>query len=95
MIKSDSKIIYVTKFRFEMSDVISTWNKRSIYQRILKKMYHGFSQKYYAAELFSVSICCILEWFLKDHVTLKIGVMMLKIQLCITRINYIVKYIFK
>jgi len=24
----------------------------------------------------------ILEWFLKDHVTLKTGVMMLKIQLC-------------
>ncbi len=35
----------------------------------------------------------ILEWFLKDHVTLKTGVMMLKIQLCITGINYILKYI--
>ncbi len=31
----------------------------------------------------------ILEWFLKDHVTLKAGVMILKIQLCITEINYI------
>ncbi len=31
-------------------------------------------------------------WFLKDHVTLKTGVMMLKIQLCITGINYILKY---
>ncbi len=31
----------------------------------------------------------ILEWFLKDHVTLKTGVMMLKIQLRITEINYI------
>ncbi len=31
----------------------------------------------------------ILEYFLKDHVTLK----MLKIQLCITEINYILKYI--
>ncbi len=30
----------------------------------------------------------ILEWFLKDHVTLKTEVMMLKIQLCITEINY-------
>jgi len=30
----------------------------------------------------------ILEWFLKDHVTLKTGVMMLKIQPCITEINY-------
>jgi len=27
------------------------------------------------------------ERFLKDHVTLKTGVMLLKIQLCITRIN--------
>jgi len=31
----------------------------------------------------------ILEWFLKDCVTLKTGVMMLKIQLCLTGINYI------
>ncbi len=29
----------------------------------------------------------------EDHVTLKTGVMMLKIQLCITEINYILKYI--
>ncbi len=35
----------------------------------------------------------ILEWFLKDHVTLKTGVMMLKIQLYITKINYILTYI--
>ncbi len=35
----------------------------------------------------------ILEWFLKDHVTLKTGVMMLKIQLRITGINYILIYI--
>ncbi len=33
----------------------------------------------------------ILEWFLKDHVTLKTGEMMLKIQLRITEINYILK----
>ncbi len=33
------------------------------------------------------------EWFLKDHVTLKTGVIMLKIQLCITGINDILKYI--
>jgi len=37
----------------------------------------------------------ILEWFLKDHVTLKTGGMMLKIQLCITGINDILKYIRK
>ncbi len=35
----------------------------------------------------------ILEWFLKDHVTLKTWVMLLKIQLRITEINYILKYI--
>ncbi len=35
----------------------------------------------------------ILEWFLKDHVTLKTGVMMLKIHLCIAGINYNLKYI--
>ncbi len=29
----------------------------------------------------------------EDHVRLKTGVMMLKIQLCITNINYIFKYI--
>ncbi len=33
----------------------------------------------------------ILEWFVKDHVTLKTGVMMLKIQLCLSGINYIFK----
>ncbi len=33
-----------------------------------------------------------LEWFLKGHVTLKTGVMMLKIQLFITWLNYILKY---
>ncbi len=34
-----------------------------------------------------------LEWFLKDHVTLKTGVMIMKIQLYITWINYILKSI--
>ncbi len=34
-----------------------------------------------------------LEWFLKDRVTLRTREMMLKIQLCITGINYILKYI--
>ncbi len=33
------------------------------------------------------------NFFLKDHVTLKTGVMMLKIQICIAWINYILKYI--
>ncbi len=35
----------------------------------------------------------ILESFLKDHVTLKTGVIMQKIQLCITEINDILQYI--
>ncbi len=35
----------------------------------------------------------LLEWSLKDRVTLKTGVMMLEIQLRITGINYILKYI--
>ncbi len=35
----------------------------------------------------------ILERFLKNHVTLKTGVMMQKIQLRITGINYILIYI--
>ncbi len=34
----------------------------------------------------------ILELFLKDHVTLKTGLIMLKI-LCVTGINYILQYI--
>ncbi len=34
-----------------------------------------------------------IEWFLKDHVILKTGVIMQKIQLCFTEINYIVKNI--
>ncbi len=38
----------------------------------------------------------ILEWVLKDHVTLKTGVMMLEIQLCVTEQNkYRFKYIKK
>ncbi len=61
---------------------------------------------YEAAQLFSASIIIrnvswayrnqqisILEWFLKDHVTLKTGKIILKIQLYITGINYILKYI--
>jgi len=62
-----------------------------------------YTHKYKVAQLFSSLINnnekCFLssksayEWFLKDHVTLKTGVMMLKIQLRITGINYILKYI--
>ncbi len=34
-----------------------------------------------------------LVWFMKDHVTLKTGLMMLKIQLCLTGINCMLKHI--
>ncbi len=45
------------------------------------------------AVLFNYSeICWGKNGFLKDHVTLKTGVMMLKIQLCINAINYIYSY---
>jgi len=40
--------------------------------------------------MFLEHIISILKLFMKDHVTLK-TVMMLKIQLCITGINYISK----
>ncbi len=43
--------------------------------------------------MFLVQQISILEWFLKDHVTLKIEEIKLKIQICITGINYILKYI--
>ncbi len=44
------------------------------------------------SEMFLEQQISILEGFLKDHVTLKTGVMMLKIQLCSTEINYILIY---
>ncbi len=62
-------------------------------------MYHRFLQKYWAAQLFSTLIIIRnVSWaanqhirmISEDHVTLKTGVMMLKIQLCITEINYII-----
>ncbi len=56
-----------------------------------KKIYQ-FQQKYEAVQLHEQQIS-ILEWFLKNHVILKTGVMMLKIQLCNQRLNYILKYI--
>ncbi len=57
-------------------------------------MYHGNHKNINIdSSMFLEQQISILEWFLKDHVTLKTGVMMLKIQLCITGINYISKYI--
>ncbi len=57
-----------------------------------------FTQKYWAAQLFpALIIIRNVSWAVnqyiimisEDHVTLKTGVMMLKIQLRITEINYI------
>ncbi len=62
-----------------------------IHQRFLKKYITVFNidnNIYWAANHNIIM-------FLRDHVTLKTGVMMLKIQLCITGINYILKNIFK
>ncbi len=47
-------------------------------------------QKYEAAQRFPT---LIINQNIKYHVTLKTGVMMLKINRCITGINYILKYI--
>ncbi len=56
-----------------------------------------FPPKYSTLQLFATFIIISQnnknEWLLKDRVTLKIGAVMLKIQLYITRINYILKYI--
>ncbi len=49
--------------------------------------------QYYWSEMFLEEQISISEWFLKDHVTLKTVVMMLKIRLCITEINTIFEYI--
>ncbi len=59
-------------------------------------MYHGFQavQSFLNADnnkKFLKWQISILEWFLTDHVTLKTGVMMLKMQLSITEIIYILE----
>jgi len=47
-----------------------------------EKMFHGFFKNFSTTLILRKHQISILEWFLKDHVTLKTGVMMLKIQLC-------------
>ncbi len=85
----------VTVMTFIMLQKISISNKccsleRSIHQRILKNKMYQFPQKYCAAQLFSTLIIIRnVSWaanqhiimISEDHVTLKTGVMMLKIQL--------------
>ncbi len=98
LLKSDSKDIMLQK--------ISISNKccsfeLSIHLWIMKNRLVGFPQKYWAAQLFSTLIIIRnVSWaanqhirmISEDHVTLKTGVMMLKIQLRITEINYILTY---
>ncbi len=65
------------------------------------KINYQFHKKYAAAQLFSTLIIRNVPWaanqhmrmISEDHVTLKTGVMMLKIQCCITEMNYILQYI--
>ncbi len=69
-----------------------------VHQRILGgKMYRGTKILSMLKTVLLLNEKCflssILKWFLKDHVTLKTAVMMLKIQLCITEINYVLKCI--
>ncbi len=79
----------------------------SIYQQILRKMYHGFHKNILSSttvfntdnnkkclfSLFYVYQISILEWFLKDHVTLRNGVMAAENSVYITGKNYIWKNI--
>jgi len=45
-------------------------------------MYNVTKEFYLESSLLFEHQISVLEWFLRDHVTLKTGVMMLKIQLC-------------
>ncbi len=57
-----------------------SWKKRIMVSRKILSSTTVFSIDNYKCFLSSKSV----YWFLKDHVTLETGVMMLKIQLCIT-----------
>ncbi len=77
LIESDSKNIYnVTKNLFQINAVLlnflfikESW-KKSVFN-----IDNNNNKCFFQHQI------SILEWFLKDHVTLKTGVMMLKIQL--------------
>ncbi len=58
-----------------------------------KRKQHNCLQHWKWSEMFLKQQIRILEWFLKDHVTLKTAVMMLNIQHCFKGINYILKYV--
>ncbi len=75
----------------ELGKVEGFWSVVQLLQQALAKVLNVEQRAYWL--LFLEQQISTLEWFLKDHVTLKTGVIMLNIQLCITGINYILKYI--
>ncbi len=93
LIKSDSKDIY---------NVTKEFYFKSMLFYLSKDHKKWVSQKYWAAQLFSTLIiirnvsCAAIQYIImisEDHVTLKTALMMLKIQLRITEINYSLTYI--
>ncbi len=84
-------IIYTSLFYILLfsKDVFQT-DSRLLHFYNWKKMFS--TEILSSTTIFNIDDNNISLWFLKDHVTLKTGVMMLKIQLCITGINYILKY---
>ncbi len=75
------KYFYFEQMRFFLT---LKWSKKKVSQ---------VQKTIWSSTTISTLITNISEWLMKDHVTLKTGVMMLKIQRCITEINYIWKYI--
>ncbi len=58
-----------------------------------EKNYHWFQKILSSTTVSTLIINQHIRMISEDHVTLKTGVMMLKIQLCFTGINDILKYI--
>ncbi len=89
-VKSNSKDIIMLQFQFQIYAVSSF--KLTIQQSVLEKIkIIVFTKILSRTQLFSILVMIInvswipksiLKWFLRDHVTLKTGVMMLKTQLC-------------
>ncbi len=86
MFKSDN--IYGTKyFYLKKKTACFSFCSFSVRQRIRKKLsVTDSTKKLSSTTAFKINKTCFLSsksaWFLKDHVTLKIGVMMLKTQFC-------------
>ncbi len=57
------------------------------------KMYHMFQKQLSSTTVSTLIIYQHIIMISEDHVTLKTGVMLMKIQLCFTGINCILKYI--